>query len=157
VRKMVAAVLAAFLVMVPTLVAANVRIDRLTNNYRVTYNLNRLKSADHDNTLWVLARKRTYQIERNFAHRSDWQWFFNRLPSCARGIGENIAYYRGWGSLPYHWPFSAWRSSPEHRDNILGQWAWQASAVRSVVRSDGSRAYYAVQLFLRGCKYRRTL
>jgi uncharacterized protein YkwD len=150
---MAAAVLAAFLVMVPSLALANVRTDRLTNNYRVTYNLKRLKSADHDNALWRLARKRTYQIDDgHFAHRSDWQWFFNRLPQCAKGIGENIAYYST-GFEPYNWPFVAWRDSPDHRENMLGNWDWQASAIRA----DDDGHTYAVQLFLKGCRWRSTL
>lgn len=154
---MAAALMAAFLIMVPTLAVANVTVDRLTNNFRVNYGLNRLKSADHQNTLWSLARKRTFQIERNWGHRSDWQWFFDRLPGCAKGVGENLAYYRGWGDLPYQWPFSAWRDSPPHREDMLGRWTWQASAIRRVQYSDGSTAYYAVQLFLLGCRYRTAL
>lgn len=158
-RKMAAAVLAAFLVAlsVTTPATANVRVDRMVNNYRVNHGLNRLKSADHDNALWRLAFRRTYQIEAHWGHRTDWEWFFNRLPGCARGIGENIAYYRTWDDLPSRWPFTAWRDSPTHRQNMLGRWTWQASAIRKERRADGSTAYYAVQLFLLGCKYRSTL
>lgn len=159
-RKMAAAALAAFLVVLSVAgpATANVRVDRMVNNFRVNHDLRRLKSADHENQLWRLAFRRTYQIERNWGHRSDWQWFFDRLPRCATGIGENIAYYRLWGEPPpYRWPFTAWRDSPDHRANMLGNWTWQASAIRKVRNGDGSTSYWAVQLFLKGCRHRSTL
>ena len=149
-RRFVGAVLAAVMLLGATNAApvlAGVRIDARTNHFRANHDRSHLRSSE---TLHSLAKRRAHQISRSFNHRN-WSWFFNRLPKCVRAIGENIAYKTTDWNVP-GWPTSAWEHSAPHRENMLGTWHWQGSAV---YRSGGFT--YAVQLFLYGCRHHSTL
>lgn len=120
----------------------NATIDAATNNYRASQGLPGLPTWS---ALEQLAQLRAGETIINFAHPSDWQYLFDRLPSCVTGLGENLAYYST-GQIPAGWPVSAWITSPTHQANLVGTWDWQASATR-----EANGLTYAVQLFAKGC------
>lgn len=142
-RRITAAVLAAVLIFgLPATATADQSIDSATNDLRTSVALPALPSW---NPLQAVAQQRAGEISANFAHPSDWQILFDRLPSCLTGIGENIAYSTS-SAYSTAWVTGAWWASPEHHANIVGTWDWQGSA--TIVSGDKT---YAVQLFAKGC------
>jgi uncharacterized protein YkwD len=86
---------------------------------------------------------------RFFSHRGiDGKMVNDRADSVGlskwRGIGENIAFERGYDH-PAAFAVEKWMESPSHRKNLLGQ-TWRESAVGVAVAPDGS--YYFTQVFL---------
>ena len=84
-----------------------------------------------------------------FSHRGlDGRMVNDRADSVGlnkwRGIGENIAFERGYDH-PASFAVEKWMESPSHRQNLLGQ-SWKESAVGIAVAPDGS--YYFTQVFL---------
>lgn len=134
-----------FLVLSRGFVGANTTIDALTNNIRVAHELNSLPNYA---PLQALASRRAQEISVHFDHPTDWQPYFATLPSCARGIGENIAYRTTLAGFSTPEGFvEAWYESGPHRENMLGTWTYMASSM--LVAADGRT--YAVQEFLLGC------
>jgi uncharacterized protein YkwD len=87
--------------------------------------------------------------QRFFSHRGlDGKMVNDRADSVGltkwRGIGENIAFERGYDH-PAAFAVEKWMESPSHRKNLLGQ-TWRESAVGVAVAPDGS--YYFTQVFL---------
>lgn len=139
-RKIIALVLAGALSLaVVSPATANTNIDGFTNAYRVRHGLPQLKTTDR---LHFLASQRARQIVDAFQHDFAWMSKLKRDNLC--GVGENIAWRRPKAGWPAKWAFEAWRDSPSHRENMLGGWSHQASAI--YFAPDGGM--YAVQIFV---------
>jgi len=146
VRQLLAAMVAAFILLIASVPAGNAEagIDGATNAYRQSLGLPAIAGSG---TLTEFAQQRAQQIYSpttgaNFYHQY-WWWG----PSGCNGIGENIVYRIPAADNPADYAVTAWIQSEPHRQNMIGDWDIMGSA--TYIAPDGGQ--YSVQLFGEDC------
>ena len=138
-RRLLAVIAAAILVLVPGTTSANVSIDAGTNAYRNSQGLSSLSTSG---LLTGIAQQRAVQVATREASEGWGTWLheYGWWPSNCSGIGENLAFMTG--PVDTSWAVNSWIGSPPHRANMLGNFDSIGSA--TYTRSDGTTFYVEV-------------
>lgn len=119
---------------------ANTTLDGLTNSLRQANGLAQLQTSQR---LTALAQERARQIVSDFSHNF---WWLDDS-GCTQAWGENIMYLIPAADNPAQYAYEAFRDSPTHYANMVGDYTHQGSAV--FIAANGGQ--YVVQLFGKGC------